>query len=386
MKIRFNFFFVLFILCTLSSCSSLGALKFWEDDSEIELPSELFDFQESVELDLKWTSSLGGGMSLGRNVPFIYEDNIYYLSPEGDLSVLALETGKKRWSKETGDMVSGAVTVGYKRIFYGTLKGELVALNLETGNEIWRSQITSEVLSPPVTDGNIVAAQTADGKISGFDIKTGKQKWFHQATIPKLTLRGTASPIIEIGYIFTGFANGKIAMIYPDSGAIRFEIPITINEGKSELERIVDIDGKSVVSNNILVSASYQGNISAIDLRKGRPAWQEKVSTTKDLAVARSRIAVVGEKDSIIGFGLSTGAILWEQNGLMLRSLSSPVSVRNNFILGDLEGFVHVIDSKNGFFVGRKKVSKNEISEIVVKGKNILILDSEGKLILLSIS
>ena len=135
-------------------------------------------------------------------------------------------------------------------------------------------------------------------------IVVGKQKWFHQATIPKLTLRGTASPIIEIGYIFTGFANGKIAMIYPDSGAIRFEIPITINEGKSELERIVDIDGKSVVSNNILVSASYQGNISAIDLRKGRPAWQEKVSTTKDLAVARSRIAVVGEKDSIIGFGL----------------------------------------------------------------------------------
>ena len=106
-------------------------------------------------------------------------------------------------------------------------------------------------------------------------------------------------------------------MIYPDSGSIRLEIPVTINEGSSELERIVDIEGKSVVTNNVLVSASYQGNITAIDLQQGRPFWQEKISTTKDLIETRSRIIAVDDKDVVVGFGLNSGVILWQQLSLI---------------------------------------------------------------------
>jgi len=161
--------------------------------------------------------------------------------------------------------------------------------------------------------------------------------WIHQSSIPKLTLRGTATPILEKGFIFTGFANGKVAMIYPDSGAIRLEIPVTMNEGKSELERVVDIDGKSIVADNLLVSASYQGNITAINLLEGKIAWQEEVSTIHDLSSVRSTVIAIDEKDVLKGFGLSSGAILWQQEGLKLRGLSSPVSIGSNFIVGDFK-------------------------------------------------
>ena len=239
-------------------------------------------------------------------------------------------------------------------------------------------------MSPPVTNGSVVAAQTSDGKITGFNIKNGDQEWVHQNTIPKLTLRGTATPILAKGFIFTGFANGKVSMIYPDSGAIRLEIPVTINEGKSELERVVDIDGKSVVSNDILVSASYQGNITAIDLQQGQIAWQEKISSIHDLVSVRSRIIAIDEKDSIKGFGLSSGAILWQQDGLKLRNISSPAALGNNFAVGDFEGYVHILNSKNGSFVGRKKVSNRPILEVVSKGVYLIVLDDSGRLFYLS--
>ena len=377
--------FVLFFL--LEACSTLSGLKFWEnDEDEMEAPAELIEISKSVSLDSEWNKKIGSDNNFGRLVPAFSNDTIIHISSNGYLVAIDSDSGLVLWTIQTEDLVSGAVTVGFKRIFYGTLDGDLVALDFKDGAEIWRSQVSSEILSPPVTNGSIVAAQTSDGKITGFNIKNGEQKWVHQNTIPKLTLRGTATPILAKGFIFTGFANGKVSMIYPDSGAIRLEIPVTINEGKSELERVIDIDGKSVVSNDLLVSASYQGNITAIDLKQGQISWQEKISSVHDLVSVRSRVIAIDEKDSIKGFGLSTGAILWQQDGLKLRGVSSPAALGGNFAIGDSEGYVHILDSKNGSFIGRKKVSKRPILEIISKGSSLVVVDDSGRLFFLSVS
>tara|TARA_B100000809_G_scaffold266891_1_gene332600 strand:+ start:2386 stop:3549 length:1164 start_codon:yes stop_codon:yes gene_type:complete len=377
--------FVLFFL--LEACSTLSGLKFWENDEDkMEAPAELIEISKSVSLDSEWNKKIGSDNNFGRLVPAFSNDTIIHISSNGYLVAIDSDSGLVLWTIQTEDLVSGAVTVGFKKIFYGTLDGDLVALDFKDGAEIWRSQVSSEILSPPVTNGSIVAAQTSDGKITGFNIKNGEQKWVHQNTIPKLTLRGTATPILAKGFIFTGFANGKVSMIYPDSGAIRLEIPVTINEGKSELERVVDIDGKSVVSNDLLVSASYQGNITAIDLKQGQISWQEKISSVHDLVSVRSRVIAIDEKDSIKGFGLSTGAILWQQDGLKLRGVSSPAALGGNFAIGDSEGYVHILDSKNGSFIGRKKVSKRPILEIISKGSSLVVVDDSGRLFFLSVS
>ena len=113
----------------------------------------------------------------------------------------------------------------FRKLIYGTLDGEVVTLDQENGSEIWRSQASSEILSSPITDGSVVIAQGSNGSVTGFDFKNGTKKWVHQASVPSLSLRGTATPILKLGFVFTGFANGKVAMIYPDSGAIRLELP-----------------------------------------------------------------------------------------------------------------------------------------------------------------
>ena len=376
---------IIISLLFISSCSSLSGLKFWGNEEETEQPTELISINQTVEIQTEWNKKLGIGKNYGRIVPAFSGDQVVYISANGELSLLDKETGNEIWKKETGEMVSGAIAVGFKRIFFGSLDGEIICLDLDDGTEIWRSQTTSEILSTPVTNGSVVVIQSADGKVTGFNFKDGKQMWVHQSAVPKLTLRGTATPILGKGFIFTGFANGKVAMIYPDSGAIRLEMPVTINEGKSELERVVDVDGKSVLSNNVLISASYQGNITAINLLEGKIDWQEKVSTTHDLVAVRSRVMAIDAKDSIKAFGVSTGAILWQQEGLRLREMSSPAIVGTYYAVGDFEGYVHILDSKDGSFLARKKISNKPILAIVSEGKNILVLDNAGKLTYLTI-
>jgi len=370
----------------LNGCSAFGWLKFWDSKEEEEGPAKLFAINESVEIYTNWAESFGNENNFGRLIPSVYDGKVYFISSEGYLASLNEESGKVEWSKSTNDTVSGGIDVNFKTITYGTLDGDVVALDYRDGKELWRSQASSEILTPPITDGNMLITQTGDGRIAGYDFKSGERQWFHQTTLPRLTLRGTSRPYINQGFIFAGFANGKVAMIYPDSGAIRFEIPVTINEGKSELERIIDIDGQSIITNNLLIAASYQGNITAINLREGRPAWQEDVSTIKDLTANGNRVMVVDERDTVKAFGTATGAILWEQNGLKLRKLTSPVSIKNFIAVGDMEGYVHLLDAKNGNFLGRKKISRKPILELTSEKNFLLAVDESGKLFKLSLN
>ena len=363
----------------LSSCSTLSSLKFWGDDDGEEGPSELYSIVDNRILDREWSVSNGNDSLYGRLIPVVYDGKVFYINSLGYISSVDLDTGKLVWSKDTQDIVSSGLDVNFKTISYGTLDGNLVALDYENGNEIWRSPTSSESLSPPVNSGSHIIIQTIDGRVAGYELKTGKRDWFHQTVLPSLTLRGTSRPFIDQGFIFTGFASGKIAMIYPDSGAIRLELPVTLNEGKSELERIVDIDGRSIIVNNLLVAASYQGNLTAINLRDGRPAWQEQISSVKDLTSNGNRIIAVDSKGLVKAFGTATGARIWEQEDLKLRKLTAPASISNLIAIGDFEGYIHLLNAQSGNFEGREKVSRNAITEIVSQGNYLLVADESGR-------
>ena len=363
----------------LSSCSTLSSLKFWGDDEEEEGPSELYSVDDNRTLDREWSVSNGNDSLYGRLIPVVYDGKVFFINSLGNISSVDLDTGKLVWSKDTQDIVSSGLDVNFKTISYGTLDGYLVAIDYENGNEIWRSPTSSESLSPPVNSGSHIIVQTIDGRVAGYELKTGKRDWFHQTVLPSLTLRGTSRPFIDQGFIFTGFASGKIAMIYPDSGAIRLELPVTLNEGKSELERIVDIDGRSIIVNNLLVAASYQGNLTAINLRDGRPAWQEEISSVKDLTSNGNRIIAVDSKGLVKAFGTATGARIWEQEDLKLRKLTAPASISNLVAIGDFEGYIHLLNAQSGNFEGREKVSRNAITEIVSQGNYLLVADESGR-------
>ena len=374
-----NQIFIALSIFVLSSCSSLSSLKFWGDDEEEEGPEELYSIQDNRTLEREWSVSNNNELTYGRLIPVIYEGKVFYINSAGYLSSVDFDSGEILWSKNTQDVVSSGLDVNFKTISYGTLDGSIVALDFQDGSELWRSAISSESLSPPANSGSHVIIQTVDGRIAGYDLKSGKQEWFHQTVLPTLTLRGTSRPIIDQGFIFTGFASGKIAMIYPDSGAIRLELPITLNEGKSELERIIDIDGRPIIVNDLLIAASYQGNITAINLRDGRPAWQEELSSFKDLTSNGNRVVAVDEKSILKAFGTATGAIIWDQKDLKLRKLTSPASISNLIAVGDYDGYVHLLNAQSGNFEGREKVSRNPITEIISNGNSLLVVDAAGK-------
>ena len=179
--------------------------------------------------------------------------------------------------------MSSGVGKGFGSLFVTSIDGDIFSLDINNGNLNWSSKIGGESLSVPSSNGDIVAVQTSNGKITAINLKDGKFRWEYISVLPSLSLRGTSSPIFDDGNLYVGFANGNLAKIEPRSGVIQWEIPVTISKGSSEIERIIDIDSKPLVSSGLAFATSYQGDVSAINSLNGRVIWRNSFSSTKDI-------------------------------------------------------------------------------------------------------
>ena len=105
---------------------------------------------------------------------------------------------------------------------------------------------------------------------------------------------------------------------------------------------------------------------------------QSLLQMNGDLTYNGNRVVSVDSKDIVKAFGTATGAILWEQDDLKLRKLTSPASISNLIAVGDFEGYIHLLNAQSGAFEGREKVSRDAITEIESVGNNLLLVDTSG--------
>jgi outer membrane protein assembly factor BamB len=51
--------------------------------------------------------------------------------------------------------------------------------------------------------------------------------------------------------------------------------------------------------------------------------------------------------------------MLWKQDKLAYRQLTAPVTIGDYVLVGDFEGYVHIISNLDGELIGRERVNKN---------------------------
>ena len=258
-----------------AGCSTITGW-FSDDDFDPREPVELQKIDEQVKLKSRWSRGVGDGQGEGlyKINPILVNDSIYVASSEGKLASVDAETGRVRWKSNLELALSGGVGHYGDSIFVGASEGLVMRLSADSGEEIWRAVVSGEVLSAPQGDGRYVVAQTYDGKLMGFDYETGETRWTYTSDVPVLTLRGTGTPMILGDNAIAGFADGKVVAINLRSGNVAWESRVAIPQGRSEIERIVDIDGSMALQGSELYVASYQGRLAAIDTRSGRRLCQ----------------------------------------------------------------------------------------------------------------
>ncbi len=372
------------VACTLllSGCS-WGIFDFIRDKKERE-PDELVDFDAEVRLRRNWSMNVGSGQGekFNRLRPVLENGVIYASSNNGLVVAVSADEGRRLWRADLDVEISGGVGVGGGLALVGTETGTVYALDATSGEQRWQSTVSSEVLAAPASNGRVVVVQSIDGRLTGLDAQNGTQLWTYENPVPALTLRGTSSPLIIANTVLSAQAGGTVLSLAVDNGTLRWDERVAVPTGNSDIDRMVDIDGDLIIGeNNLLLVPSYQGYFSAIDANTGQTRWRVEASSEVGAGFGFGNVYVVEEDDTLKAYRVGQDTVVWSNDQLTWRELSTPVGFSNYVAVGDMQGYVHLLAQSDGRFVGREKVDGDGVrAHMLAQGNTLYVYGNSGNL------
>jgi len=367
----------------LSIAVVLLALFGCSDEIDIYEPDPLVDIDNQFEIDTLWSTQIGEGTtdSTIKIAPVYAYNKIFVADNSGTVAAINPDNGEVIWQVDLEVEIGGGPAVSNQMLVVGTQQGEVIVLNAENGDIKWRKPVPSEIISSPAIGEGYVVTNTVDGKITAFDAETGEQKWFYDQSIPSLTLRGNSSPVIASGGVISGFSNGKLAVFILQNGQMAWEKTITAPVGNSEIQRLVDVDIRPLVSSQNIFVASYNGNLTSLDVRNGETVWQRELSTFQEISVSELMLLVTHENSFVSAVNRTNGVNLWTEKSLHRRQLTAPVMLEDYLVVADFEGYLHWLSRKDGTVVSREQIDSDGISAmpLVIENK-VILLSHSGEL------
>jgi len=342
----------LLLLLLLASCSTVGDVyDRWFGSQPAAKPAPLPPVQNSAAARILWQANVGAA-ERAVFFPAVTGNVVYATGAAGRISGFDTRTGKQVVSINVGQPLSGGVGANGTTILVGTAKGEVFAFDA-SGKQLWKAQLSGEVLAPPAIEGTLVAVRTGDGRIYGFDIADGKQRWVYQRTTPALSLRSHSGLVFERGAIFAGFAGGRLVALTASTGTVGWDSVVALPRGTTELERVADVSGLPNVDGDRVCAVAYQGRAACFDAQSGSTIWARDLSSSAGLDADHRSVYITDDKNAVIALDKATGASLWKQEKLSGRGVSAPLAFGRYVIVGDFQGYVHVLSREDGSFVTR---------------------------------
>lgn len=349
-----------------------------------EQVASLHTFSPSLAVHEVWRTSVGNGVhkEYFKLTPVVVGDQIYTSSYNGRVTAVNTHSGKRIWASRTKQHVTSGVGADADRVYVGTKSAQMFALGRVDGRVVWQAPVANEVLVTPNASSSVVVVKSVDDRLYGFNKETGQQVWTYHEQTPSLILRGGNAPQVSGPFLVVGFANGQLGVFNVATGQLLWKRAIAEPQGLSLIEQMVDVGDSLVVTDNTIYAATYQGVISAVNLRTGQTIWEQKVSSYAGLATDSRNVYVTDSDSNLWAFNRRTGELAWKQDKLSGRGLTGPAIVGNALVVGDNKGYVHWLSTEDGRFVARERASRGGVlATPVVSGRDVYVYTNSGVLV-----
>ena len=399
-----NKLLIALLALSLSGCATVS--DWFADDDELEV-RRLKPIDALFEPEIKWDIEVGDGVQdyFSRLAPAVAYGKVFAASRDGIVVAVDQETGKKIWEQDFANYdnysfkkamlwysnravsakISGGLSVAYQSVYFGTEDGYVYALEEATGALKWKVGVKGEVISAPAIDAGIVLVNTTSGHLIALDPDSGEQKWLTESDVPPLTLRGVSAPAADSGGALIGTPSGKLKVSILETGMVAWETQIASPSGATELERIVDIDVKPLVFGGNVFVVSYNGTLSAVELRTGQVIWTREYGSYRNISIDGNSLFVVDNSSNIYAIDRRSGVELWSNVGLKDRNITSATPHGDYVVVGDMFGFLHWFTQDEGKLVAQLAVGDDDEDEAIFTGPisagNILYVQTrDGKI------
>jgi outer membrane protein assembly factor BamB len=365
------------LLVCLAACSK---------DKSIDQPARLMPVAATLRVEHVWSASVDDKkavpLRLGLGLA-VDEVRVYAAGHKGEVVAFEIASGRMAWRTRIKAPLAGGTAVGDGMVLIGSSDGRLFALDAASGKNRWSVRVSGEVLAPAAISERLIALRTVDGKLHALAPADGHELWVQQQPVPRLSLRGTARPVIAGDLVLCGFDNGKVLAVNAGEGSVQWEATITPPHGRTELERLVDIDTAVRVSGQDVYTVGFQGKVAMLAIDTGQVWWSHDASSYRSLTLDDDTLYLSTADGEIEALRTRTGAELWRQKALLHRGLTAPAAIDadNAVVVADFQGYVHFLDKATGALAARTSDGKVRVSMTpVVVGNMVLVVNDRGRI------
>lgn len=351
-----------------------------DKEKDVAPPAELVDFNPVVRIEKVWSVGTKGGddvLRLGLR-PAVLGDRVFAAGHGGDVRALELATGREVWRADTEVELAGGPAVGDGLLVVGGSGGELIALDAATGTKRWQVMVGGEVLTAPIVSNGIVVTRTVDGRLRGLRASDGGTAWSYEQPVPRLTLRGNGLPVVDGDMVFTGLDNGKVVALSLSTGDLLWSTTVAPSHGRTEIERLVDIDSPVRIIGDDIFVVGYQGRVAMLARDTGQLWWGRDMSSNRGLVADGETLYLTTADSSVVALRRRDGTPVWSQDAMLRRGLTAPALLGDTLVVGDFQGYLHWLDAATGQLLARGKTGGGRMTNAPIVTGDLLLLETDS--------
>lgn len=379
--------FVAVSALAMSACASKGKV-----DAE---PFEAVP-QQGIEVtglvpEVRWSATLGTDEDLIFAFAPVVSGETLCAAGQRAVACYDFSSGTRLWKNKHKGLTAG-VAMNDQLVIAATAKGNVIAWDLATGATSWKADAGAEVTAVPaigtLNGVTVVVVNTGAGRVRAFSAEDGSELWGHEQQVPSLTLRGNAAPLIHDDVVLVGFDNGHLMSIGLVDGQVQWDATVGRPEGRTELDRIVDIDSAPVIRRNDVYSSAYNSHTRAVDLRTGREVWNKAVAGSAGSTVDSKRLYVAGGDNQLYALDVYSGRIIWQlgtfdddqEQRRFDELLTAPALYKDYVLVADSGGSLHGVNAGDGTRVFSEEMSGGYSTAPQIHGDTLVLQDRSGNI------
>jgi len=364
------------LACALAlvGCSSLSNMMPWSGPSRPK-PAELGPNVPVLGVRQAWTAQIGDTQGLALDARVI-GNTVVLASASGEVAAIDARTGGDVWRARLGVPLASGVGSDGRWSAVGAKSSEIIVL--EGGREIWRKHLPAQAYTAPLVAGERIFVLAADRSVSAFDAATGRMLWRQQRPGEPLILR-QGGVLMAVGDTLVAGLSGRLVGFNPDNGSVRWEAPLASPRGTNDVERLVEIVGRTSRVGDSVCARAYQASVGCIDAARGSVAWTQAASGGEGIDGDEQMLFGTEGNGTVLAWKRADGSRAWSSNRLQWRKLTAPLLLGRSVVVGDDTGLVHLLSREDASPLNRLATDGSPIAAApVAVGDTLVVVTRKG--------
>ncbi len=249
--------------------------------------------------------------------PIVADGKVFILDTQAEVTALDARTGAQLWRVRISpqdartDTLGGGIAYGGGRVFVAGGYPEILAIDASNGGLLWRRQLTAPPRSAVTFAEGRVYATTLDNQTQVLNAADGTTVWTHAGLPQSEGVLGQAVPAVDNSFAIIPYSSGEIFALRLESGRPAWQDNLISIRHTNALWSLTDISAAPVIDRGMVYSVSAGGRFVAVNERSGARMWQLEVGSNNMPWVAGDFVYMLDNNNELLCVQREKGGVRW---------------------------------------------------------------------------